>query len=153
MHTRFFERSPANSRVYWTRELSLNSFHALFLRVITALQESSSGPQNITIVEDWLDHDGLELPRGTKPLAYLFSLAATPRSLFEGTPKDDSVFVRFAGDDGAWILRIRTGWDDEDSYQIGILQLFVADALISYIETALESMINHGDLLRDAKTG
>jgi hypothetical protein len=122
MRSEFFSRVPSNSVLYRTEELPIESLQALAVTVLTALQSLSHAPQKVKIVEDWLDHDGLEFARGVRPLAFFPPIVSTPRSLFEKTPKDESVFLRAEAKDGTWVFRVRTDWDEEDREQIGEIQ-------------------------------
>src|SRR5580704_3605676 len=100
MRSKFLSRVPKSFVLYRTTELPLGRLQPLTLRVLSALQSLSTTPQNAKIVEDWLDHDGLEFAKGVQPLVYLFSIASSPRSLFEKTPKEDSVFLRAEAENG-----------------------------------------------------
>lgn len=151
MHSEFLSRVPIGSSLYYTPELPLVNVHALVLKALDLLQNMSAAQQTATVVDDWLDHDGLEFPRGTYPFAYLYALAATPRSLFDGTPKDHAVFLRAEAPDRSWILRIRTEWDDADHNQIGEVQLVVVDSVSSEVQAAFESEMNRCDLIRYAR--
>jgi len=153
MPSEFIARVPISSVFYQTPILTLTNVHALVLKVLRALQSLSASPQTVIIIEDWLDHDGLEFPKGTQPFAYLFAVASTPRSLFEGTPKEDYVYLRAEANDASWILRMYTGWSAGDRAQIGALQLVVAAQFSSTIEAAFEAEMNHGDLMRYARQG
>lgn len=123
MHFEFGSRVPKSSILFRTPELQIGRLQLLALKALEALQAFSPAPQKIKIVEDWLDHDGLEFAKGVQPLASLFSIASSPRLLFEKTPKDDSVFLRAEAENGSWIFRVRTDWDEEDREQVGELQL------------------------------
>ena len=92
MHSEFASRVPKGSVLYQTLELPIGRLQPLALKILEALQSFFPIPQKAKIVEDWLDHDGLEFAMGVQPLTHLFSIASTPRSLFEKTPKDHRVF-------------------------------------------------------------
>jgi hypothetical protein len=115
MRSEFASRVPKSSVLYRTPELPIGRLQPLVLKALRALQALSPVPQKVKIVEDWLDHDGLEFAKGVHPLADIFAIASTPRSLFEKTPKEDSVFLRAEAEDGSCILRVRTDWDEEVS--------------------------------------
>ena len=151
MHSEFASRVPKGSVLYRTPELPIGRLQPLALKTLEVLQAFSPVPQKVKIVEDWLDHDGLEFAKGVQPLAYLFSIASTPRSLFEKTPKDDSVFLRAEAEDGSWTFRVRTDWDEEDREQIGEIHLVVAVEFASRIEEALQSEVRDGSLHRAKK--
>jgi hypothetical protein len=153
MNSEFIARIPHTSVVYQTPELPLGNFQILVLKVLSMLQGLSATPQTVSIVEDWLDHDGLEFPEGVLPLSYLFSLASTPRSIFEGTPKEDFVYLRAEVEGGTWTLRMRTSWTDDDREQIGSFDLVVSDDLTSTLEVALESELSHHDIIRRERAG
>lgn len=149
MHSEFASRVPNGSVLYWTPELPIGRLQPLALKTLEALQAFSPVPQKVKIVEDWLDHDGLEFAKGVRPLAYLFSIASTPRALFEKTPQDDSVFLRAEAEDGSWTFRVRTDWDAEDREQVGEVHIVVADEFASRIEVALRSEVRNGSLFRE----
>src|SRR5579885_1399225 len=138
MRSEFISRVPKNSVLFRTPELPIERLQPLVLKALGALQALSPVPQKVKIVEDWLDHDGLEFAKGVQPLAYVFSIASTPRSLFEKTPKEDSVFLRAEVEDGSWTFRVRTGWDEEDQKQIGELHLAIAVEFAPPIEAACQ---------------
>ncbi len=146
MHSEFASRVPKSSVLYRTPELPIGRLQPLALKILGALQALSPVPQTVKIVEDWLDHDGLEFAKGAQSLAYLFSIASTPRSLFETTPKDHLVFLRAEADDGSWIFRVRTDWDEEDRREVGEIHLVVAVECASRIEEALQSEVRDGSL-------
>ncbi len=153
MVSEYIERIPKSSLLYRTPELPLTRLQPLFLNVLTALQSLSVEPQKVKLVEDWLDHDGLEFAKGRKPLTYLFSVASTPRSFFEKTPKDDSVYLRAESEDGVWTLRVRTDWDADDREHVGDFFVVVDAASASQFENALQSEICDGDLRKDEERG
>jgi hypothetical protein len=148
MHSEFTSRLPKESILYKTPELPIGLLQPFVLKTLVVLQAFSTVPQRVKIVEDWLDHDGLEFEKGMQPLAYLFSIAGTARSLFEMTPKDHSVFLRAESEDGSWILRLRTDWDEDDREQVGEVYLVVAVEFTSRIEEAFKSEVNGGTLQR-----
>ena len=153
MRSEFASRVPNGSVLFRSPELPLVRLQPLALKILTSLQALSPGSQKVKLVEDWLDHDGMEFAKGMQPLAFLFSLAETPRSLFEGTPKDQSVFLRAEADDGAWVFRVRTDWDDDDRKQIGEIHLAVSAAFAPQLEASLEGQIREGSLSLDEKRG
>jgi hypothetical protein len=148
MHSEFASRVPKGSVLYRTPELPIGRLQPIALKTLKALQAFSPAPQKVRIVEDWLDHDGLEFPKGVQPLAYLFSIAATPHSLFQATPKDHRVFLRAEAEDGSWIFRVLTDGDENDREQVGEIQLVVAAEFTPRIEKALVSEVRDGSLQR-----
>lgn len=153
MRSEFAARVPKSSVLYQTPELPLGRVQLLFLKALTVLQSLSPTPQSVKMIEDWLDHDGLEFSKGQQPLASLFSIASTPRSLFEKTPKDDSVYLRAESEDGVWTLRVRTDWDAEDREQVGDFCVVVSAEFSPQFEKALESEMHSGSLHRDEERG
>jgi len=148
MHSEFNARLPKGSVLYRTPQLAIGRLQPLALKLLGAVQAFSPAPQKIEIIEDWLDHDGLQFAKGVQPLEFLFAVASTPRSLFEGTPKDDSVYLRAEAEDGSWILRVLTDWDDDDREQVGELQLVVAAKFAAQIEAAFQDELRDGSLHR-----
>jgi hypothetical protein len=153
MSSEFSARVPNTFVLYRTPELPLGRVQTLFLKALTVLQSLSSAPQRVKITEDWLEHDGLEFAKGLQPLASLFSIASTPRALFEKTPKEDSVYLRAESEDGVWTLRLRTDWDADDREQVGDFCVGVAVEAAPQFEKALTSEMHDGSLHRDETRG
>jgi hypothetical protein len=149
MRSEFPAHVPKDSVLYRTRELPLGRMQPLLLKALTALQSLSTASKSVKIIEDWLEHDGLEFAKGLQPLAFLFSIAATPRSLFEQTPKDDFVYLRAEAADEAWTVRFRTAWDADDREQVGDFYVAVAAQYAPHFEKALAPEIHDGGLQRD----
>lgn len=148
MHSEFASRVSKGSILYQTPELPIERLQPLALKALKALQALSPTPQKVKIIEDWLDHDGLEFPIGVQPLAHLFSIASTPRSLFEKTPKDHRVFLRAEAEDGSWIFRVLTDWDADDREQVGEIHLVVSVDSATRIENVLQNELRDGSLQR-----
>jgi hypothetical protein len=153
MRSGFAARVPKGAVLYRTPELPLGRVQPLLLKALTVLQALSSAPQQVKLIEDWLDHDGLEFAKGAQPLASLFAIASTPRALFEKTAKDDSVYLRAESEDGIWMLRVRTDWDADDRDQVGDFCVVVSAEFSAQFEEALEPEMDDGSLHRDEERG
>jgi hypothetical protein len=132
----FLARVPSSHVVFRTGELSLEDAQHLLLAVLNTLQSLGQASAQIRVVEDWLDHDGLEFPQGLRPLSFLFSIAESHEALLANTPDDDLVFLRAESADGVWTIRVRTEEDANDQERVGELMVSIpADASARFIST------------------
>jgi hypothetical protein len=69
--------------------------------------------------EDWWEHDGLHFHRESIKVERLFDIVHSPKSLLEGMPGDDEVFVGVAPDDNSWYLRFHLDWDEDEANLVG----------------------------------
>jgi hypothetical protein len=147
------QNDPSAQMSSFESELDIVNCQEIILKLLHFFQSLDLGVPRVRIVEDWEDHDGLEFCKGSHPLGFLFLLTSSPQTLFEGTPKDDDVYLRADAETGMWVLRFRTSWDDDSRSLVGKVQIRVHREICALFEHEMSSAIHCGDLRRVGKVG
>ena len=136
--------SPPQGVTFHTEdEIAVNDLCMLLRQTAVFLQGLQLSSPTLCLYHDWWQHDGLHFEHGTVTFHDLFTMVATPRSIFESTPADHEVFVGVAPEDASWYLRFRAEWDADGQTIAGSFAVTVPpDSALAF--AAAVAVFEHG---------